>query len=554
MTINYFGKNTSSKQLFNDRLINNPPPVIAIDVETISLKEQIPIGFSISTSPDDSWYFRTYPEHDPEIELVKPLLNNPNILKVFHNAIFDMRIFPLIYDIDESNIFCTNVAARLIGYQEAKLSELALAVSNTVLVTAPDLLAEYGKKNMLELPYEEVSAMCCSHARATLLLYDEFKDKIDKNYMSVEMQAIPILNDMSQRGMRVNEKDRAELETHLTEEAAYYRKLCEDEDFNPGSPAQVGYILAKRGNFLKMTAKRKQYRTDSGTLEFLDDPIASIVLSYRRVNKLLTTYIIPLRDKDRIYTNYNLDARVGRVSSSKMNLQNIPGPDKNRKLLPEGTRYIFMPDNGVFTSVDASQEHMRILYHFSQDREMRRVFEEGEFEGDIHKKTASEMSISRKFAKVLNYAIPYGADARTVSVQSKIRDEKRCARFLDSWFESYPDAADWIRGAKEEGLRDGFALPTLFGRRIRVPEETNRWGKVDTAAMGRKCINYPILGSDGEVMKRALIICEGEHLPLAVTVHDSISCDGDIEFPIEKLENITPFKLPWVVKKTLRWE
>ncbi|KKM62667.1 hypothetical protein LCGC14_1519400, partial [marine sediment metagenome] len=480
--------------------------------------------------------------------------NNPKILKVFHNAIFDMRIFPLIYDIDESNIFCTLVASRLLGYQETGLAMLTNDILDTIIRTSDELLSEYGKKNMLELPSDEVAAMCCSHAKSTLLLYDKFKDKMDKEYMSVEMKSIPILNDMSQRGMKVNERDRAKLEEKLTSEVTYYRSLCEAEDFNPASPMQVGYILAKRGNFLPLTRGRKQYRTDNETLAFLDDPIASIVLSFRQVNKLLTTYIIPLRDKDRIYTKYNLDARVGRVSSSAMNLQNIPGPDKNRKLLPEGTRYIFQPDTGVFTTGDYSQEHMRILYHFSQDREMKRVFEEGEYEGSIHKKTAADMNIPYKLAKVINYAIPYGADAHTVSIQARIKDEKRCARFLDKWFETYPDAADWIRGAKEEGLRDGWALPTLFGRRIRVPEEFNRWGRLDTSAMGRKCINYPTLGSDGEIMKRALIICEREKLPLAVTVHDSISCDGDIEFPVDELENITPFKLPFEVKKTLRWE
>lgn len=554
MTVIYSGNNEPTKELFRKQLVDSPPAIISVDVETISLEDKIPIGFSIAVSPDEAWYFRTYPEPDEEIELVRSLLNNPSICKVFHNAIFDLGVFPLIYDIDSSNIFCTNVAARLLGYQETKLPILTAELLGIGLATADGIMSEYGYKNMLEVPFEEVGKMCCSHSKATLGLYQVFADKVDAEYMSVEMRAIPILVRMSLRGLRINQHDREELEHKLEQEVAYYRSICEAENFNPASPMQAGYILAKRGNFLPLTKGKRQYKTDNDTLEFLDDPIASVVLNFRQVNTLLTRYIRPLADTDRIYTNYNLDARVGRISSSKMNLQNIPPPDTNRKLLPEGTRYIFEPDSGCFSSGDYSQEHLRILAYLSDDRKMKQVYEEGEFEGDIHLKTAAEMGIPRKLAKTLNYAIPYGADSHTVSIQARIKDERKCQRFLESWFESFPDAAEWIRGAKEEGLKDGWALPTLFGRRIRVPEEISRFGKLDIAAMGRKCINYPILGSDGEVMKRALIICEDKDLPLAVTVHDSITCDGDISYPIDELENITPFRLPFIVKKTIRWE
>jgi len=100
---------------------------------------------------------------------------------------------------------------------------------------------------------------------------------------------------------------------------------------------------------------------------------------------------------------------------------------------------------------------------------------------------------------------------------------------------------------QEEGWRTGWAEPTLFGRRIKLPDESED-------SVKRKAVNYPILGSDGEIMKRALIICKKYNLPLAVTVHDSITCDGDIEFPVEELENIAPVHIPFEVKKTLRWE
>ncbi len=806
MSAMFFGEGEVSRDKFTRDLVESPPPIISIDVETISLEERIPVGFSIATSPVESWYFKTFPEWDEEVELVRPLLNNPAIKKVFHNAPFDLRSLPLVYDIDSSNIADTNVMARLLGHIETKLTELSSELFGEAIESTPDLFARHQVKNFLGVPQEEIGAMCASHSRVTLRLFHEFFDKIDKDYFDVEMKVIPILISMSLRGLKVCQADRERIDQQLESELAYYKKICDDENFNPGSNQQVGFVLAKRKNFLPMTKSKKQLQVSAEQLEFLDDPLASVILSYRRIQKILSTYIRPLEGKDRIYTSYNLDAVVGRISSSNENIQNIPGAEPSRGYLPEGCRFIFEPDSGMFTtgdfclspdtlvlkrdltwkrldylnigdeligieeypqggkgirrkmvrstvrnlslvnrdsfritmtdnrviitsgehpwlimdkirhnstaqhpvweltknlapgtkirqlcsstwdtdkSYDAaylagfydgegwidkshhivgfgqnegnllkdvidkhhrlgfnparargssstttqyrftrlsemlefigsvrpsrlleksdylwegyeppkldawaevesiefigrqelvsmetdthtfvaeglfthnSQEHLRILAYLSQDREMIRVYEEGENEGDIHKKTMKELGLTRRLAKVINYCIPYGADAHTVSIQAKIRDLKRCQSFLDKWFETYPDAAYWIRMAKEEGIRDGVALPTLFGRRIRIPEEINAWGKVNKAAMERKAVNYPILGSDGEIMKRALIICESKGLPLSVCVHDSITCDGDVEFPIEQLEHISPVNIPFDVKKSIRWE
>lgn len=548
MPVTYFGPETVSRELFNKQLVTSPPPVIAVDVETISLKERMPIGFAIATSPVEAWYFRTYPEPDPELELVWPLLANPNIKKAFHNAMFDLRAFPLIGHIDRSNIADTNVMARLLGRTDTKLFELALEVGRTAQ-DAHSLIVEYGGKTMLDVPSDVVAEKCANDTQVTLALYHEYVDGIDPQYFKVEMSVIPILIDMSLRGLRVNQEDRAKLEARLEIDVEHYKHLCEEEDFNPGSNQQVGYILAKRGNFLPFTRSRKQLKVDEDQLEFLDDPIAAIVLNFRRANKLLTTYVLPLKDEDRIYTEYSLDIVVGRIQSSSKNMQNIPGADS-----PTGTnaRHIFEPDSGVFTTGDFSQEHLRILMHFSGDREMQRVYYDGEYEGDIHKKTAKELGISRHLAKTVNYAIPYGATPWAVSVNAKIKDLKKCARFIDGWFDTYRDAAEWIRGAQEYGLRNNKALPTLFGREIAIPDEETKYGKLNIEAMKRKGVNYPILGSDGEIMKRALIVCK--RLPLAVTVHDSITCDGDVEFPIETLETLSSVRIPFAVKKTERWE
>ena len=541
MPVSYFGPETPTKELFNRQLVNISSGVVAIDVETISLKERMPLGFAIATSPNEAWYFRLYPEPDRELELVRPLLSNPNIKKVFHNAMFDLRSLPLVERVDRSNIADTNVMARLLGRADTKLFELAPEVDR-VIQDAPSLLAEYDGKTMLDVPPDALASKCADDAQTTLALYNLYLPDINPEYFKVEMAVIPILIDIGLRGLRVNQDDRAKEEARLEKDVAYYRQICDEEDFNPASNQQVGYILAKRGNFLPFTRSKRSLQVNEKQLEFLDDPIAAIVLNFRKANKLLTTYIKPLAGEDRIYTEYSLDIIVGRIQSSNRNMQNIP---------PE-MRYIFEPDSGTYTIGDFSQEHLRILAHFSGDREMQRVYYEGEHGGDIHLKTAKELNISRRVARNVNYAIPYGGTPRAVSEMTKIKDLRKCSRFLDKWFDTYRDAADWIRGAREYGRIHNKSLPTLFGREIAIPDMFTKYGNLDEDAMERRGVNYPILGSDGEIMKRAILKCM--HLPLAVIVHDNITADGDIEFPVEQLETLSPVRIPFAVKKTRRWE
>ena len=187
----------------------------------------------------------------------------------------------------------------------------------------------------------------------------------------------------------------------------------------------------------------------------------------------------------------------------------------------------------------------------SKDRDMLRILRDHDHEkNDIHMHTAKMMGIPRSIAKTVNYAITYGATPKTISEQTKIKDRARCSRLLDGWFRTYKGAADWITSVQKESLRTGWAAPTVFGRKIRIPEESQD-------GMRRKAMNYPVLGSDGEIIKRAIILCRDKGLgptPMAITVHDSITFDGDVKLPVEELEMIPGFRIPFEVKQTLRWE
>ena len=561
MTVQYYGNQHASKELFFQQLVDSPPPVISIDTETISLKEKLPIGFAIAVNPWEAWWFDCYPEHDLEIEMLVGLLTNPAIKKVYANVMFDVRVQPLIFQdwqVDETNIDDVLVKARICGRTRASVEVLAAEVGRTAQ-NAKDMMVEYNASTMLDIPHEVVAAKCANDAMVTLALHYHIEPEanallssgLSPDYYDVEQKVVPILVDMSQRGLAVDQAARAAMESQMEEDRDYYKSLCAEYDFNPGSGMQTGYILAKRGNFLPFTKSRKQLRTDEETLETIDDPLAAAVLGYKRANSILTKYLYPLKKAERIYTEYGLDTEVGRTKSSDFNMQNIPAASSRVGI---DCRHIFIPDNDVFTTGDFSQLHLRFLMYMSGDTEMKRVYYEGKDGGDIHISTANKIHKPRSISKIINYAIPYGGDPHTLAKQLKTKNLKWCSQLIDDWFDAYPDAAEWLKEARRYAIRNGKSLPTLFGRQIAIPEEFTKYGKLNTDAMERKGANYPILGSDGEVMKRALITCDKYKLPLAVQVHDSITCDGDVVFPIAELESLAPVPTPFAVDKSERWK
>ena len=553
--ITYYSKDAkSASKEYILQLLTSTPEAISLDIETPTITERIPLGIAIAYSPDEAVYFQLYPEYPKELDLVKPTLSNPNVCKIAHYALFDFSALPLIPELtgfDRSNIFDTNTAARLIGRVETALEMLAPEV-NMEVEGAKTFMSRLRIKTMLEAPSVELANKCQKDARAAYALYLRYKPYIDKHYkdyFKVETSVVPILIDMSMRGIAIDQKARADMVTKIESEVGFYKNMLTEAGIeNPNSPQQVGYILGKRGSFLPLTKSKRQLSTDEKHLQFLEDPIAEAVLEYRGKSKLLNTYLYPMANMNRFYTEFYLDTVVGRLNSKNRNIQNIP-PD---------CRHILLPDSGYFTSIDYRMEHLYILAHMSGDRDMLNVlYNPDPDKSDLHQHTAIKMNISRRLAKTVNYAMPYGGTAKTISDNAKINDVQFCGRLLDDWFRTYPGAADWIVNAKRLGVKEGWSLPTLFNRRIAIPEEYNQWGALYVEGMERKAVNYPILGSDGEIIKRAFILCCNKGLGppvMAITAHDSIDFDGDGKIPGDELEQIPGFKIPVEVKQTITWE
>ena len=555
--ITYYGKDASvATKEYVLGLINSPPHgAVAFDIETVSLKERLPLDISIAFSPDEAINFNVHPEAPKELELLKVLMSRSDICKIGHNILFDLGVLPMIPHMeltDRSNIFDTNTASRLLGKVVTDLPFLAATELNPPMLCTPAKEMLAGGKNMLDIDPAVRADKCQRDARATYALYLKYKPMIESRYgeyFKIEMAIIPILIAMSMKGIMVDQDARVEMTTKIEEEVEVYKRMLTEAGIEkPGSAQQVGYILGKRGNFLPLTRSKRQLSTNEANLQFLEDPIATAVLEYRGKSKLLSTYLYPMAEQDRFYTEYYLDTVVGRMNSRNRNIQNIP----------PSCRHILLPDNGCYTSMDYRMEHLYILAHMSGDRDMLRILYDPDPEkSDIHQHTASQMNISRRLAKTVNYSMPYGGTAKTIKDNGKIKDIGLCSRLLDSWGRTYPGAWDWIRNAKREGVKDGWSLPTLFGRRIIIPQEYNQYNTLYVEGMERKAVNYPILGSDGEVIKRAILMCSRGGLGppiMTITAHDSIDFDGDVELPVEEMEMIPGFKIPIEVKKTFTWE
>jgi len=511
-------------------------------VETISLKERIAIGVGISIKPMTSFYFVLFPEPSPATPW--HLLKDPSITKVFHNCLFDLSALRE-YEVDTTNVKDTNVMARLLCHKFNKLIDLTL-IHQMEVHEASDLIPKGG--TTLDVDQAVMAKKCMQDSGATLKLYYGLWEDTDHNYLDIEMQTIPIMIEMSNRGLLIDQERRQQVEDELAEQAEYYKTICEEVGFNPGSPQQVAYTLASRkaySCFTKLPFTRgygkRSLSTAEEVLEKMDDPLASVVLQYRKHSKLLSTYIKPWAKEERATTHFHLDAITGRPSSTDRNMQNIPGKKSNIT----NCRNIILPDFGIFTDMDWSQLELRILAYISQDKEMLHIFETG---GDIHQTTAEFLNIDRKIAKNVNFALIYGATDETLMETAHIRSLDRAKQLKHNMFQLYTGVGDWI-DTVQHNATNTYRARTLFGRNLRLPTLDEE--RLD--GIQRKAVNYPIQGSAAEILKRGLIMVKD--LPLCLQIHYEILVDGFVpDYRFKSLEDIAPFHTPVEIKYLERWE
>lgn len=391
-------------------------------------------------------------------------------------------------------------------------------------------------------------------------------------YQEVELPLATILREMENAGVRIDvqmlKKAEVQLDKELqTLEQQIYTSV--GAIFNINSPKQVGEVLFDQ---LKLDAKAKksktgQYSTSEDVLLALKSkhPVVGMILAYRELKKLISTYISALPsyinpETGKIHTTYNQTVTAtGRLSSSNPNLQNLPIRSERGQLI----RQAVIPDDGcLFLSADYSQIELRLMAHFSQDPHLVEAFRSGQ---DIHAATAAKIfnipiekvtKDQRRQAKTANFGIIYGISAFGLAQQLDCSRSEAKA-LIDGYFAAFPGVIDYIERQKELARQQGYAI-TLFGRKRYLPDILSHNATVRSFAE-RNAVNSPIQGTAADIIKMAMVTIhrrlkeEGLKAQMIMQVHDELNFNvpvGEVdkvrEIVIGEMQNVVHLTVPLI--------
>lgn len=364
-------------------------------------------------------------------------------------------------------------------------------------------------------------------------------------YDKVELPLIGVLFDMEREGFAVDDVVLRELSTQFSSRIDALAKEIYTHsggEFTILSPKQLGTVLFETLGLPVQRKTKTGFSTDADTLEALQDkhPIVPLILEYRQLTKLKSTYVdglLAVRDATgRVHTTFNQTiAATGRISSTEPNLQNIP----IRTELGREIRKAFIASAGhVLVGADYSQIELRVLAHIANDIEMQKAFKEGE---DIHTHTAAEVfgvervavtSSMRSAAKAVNFGIVYGISdfglARNLGIT-----RKQAGAYIAAYLEKYTGVASYMHDIVQRGKDDGF-VTTLLGRRRDLPELLS--ANFNTRSFGeRVAMNTPIQGTAADIIKLAMIAVHDAlierqlHAKLVLQVHDELIIDTPVD-------------------------
>lgn len=504
---------------------------ICFDTETTSINpldsELVAIAFS--WQKNKGYLFR-FPESRTEtrelLEIIKPLLEAPDILKIGQNMKFDIQVISGYGIQVRGPLFDTMIAHYLL---EPDMRHNMNLLAETYLSYSPvhieSLIGEKGalQKNMRSVETEKLKEYAVEDADVTLQLKRVFEPRIREEGLqklseNIEMPLIPVLAKMERNGVILDSGELRKITSDLRDDILALEKEIYELagiEFNISSPKQLGDILFVRMKLdekARMTSS-KQFVTNEEILQRLTHkhPIVGKVLEYRGLKKLLTTYVETLPQlvnplTGRIHTSFNQAvASTGRLSSNNPNLQNIPVRDERGREI----RKAFVPDEGhIFFTADYSQIELRLMAHLSHDKSMLADFLSG---NDIHAATASKIfgvSINevtremRSRAKTANFGIIYGISSFGLAERLTI-GRKEAKDLIDGYFNSYPGVREYmdecIRRAREKGY-----VTTMFGRR-RYLRDIHSRNQVVRGNAERNAINAPIQGTAADIIKVAMI-------------------------------------------------
>jgi DNA polymerase-1 len=537
--------------------------VVAIDTETDSIDPQRAtlLGLSLATAPGRACYVPLRHEDaegapaagqlaaDAAVAALAPVLTDPGVLKVFHNAKFDLAVLrragaPPAAPIDDTMLVSYAFDAGAHGHGMDELSALHLGHK-------PITYNEATGTGRNRIPFARVAidratAYAAEDADVTLRLWHVLRPYLRTRraldlYERIDRRLVPVLEAMEREGIGVDAEElrriSGEFGARMAEMEADIHRLA-GRAFNLGSAKQLGEILfdeMRLGGGRRMATGA--WGTDASVLQGLADSghvLPARILEWRQLAKLKSTYADALVEQinpetGRVHTCFAMAATsTGRLSSTDPNLQNIPVRTE------EGGRirraFVAAPGH-LLVSADYSQIELRLLAHVADIPALRGSFARGE---DIHARTASEVfglpmegmePATRRRAKAINFGIIYGISAYGLARQLQI-EPGEARRYIDAYFARYPEIRAYMERTKEAARSAGRVL-TPFGRACWIPQIADRKASVRGYAE-RAAINAPLQGGAADVIKRAMVRlpaaldAAGLSARLLLQVHDEL--------------------------------
>jgi DNA polymerase I len=543
----------------------------AVDTETDS-KDSIHaglVGVSLALQPNKACYIPLghgggdllggdFPAQIPLVEAIarlKPLLEDPAVLKIGHNIKFDMCVLARhgieVAPYDDTIVISFDLDAGLHGHG---MDELAATHLQHSCIAFKDVVGS-GKSQLgfHQVGLKEATRYAAEDADVTLRLWRRLKPRLSDEaattvYELVDRPLIPVVAAMERAGIKVDREKLSRLSGEFAQQIAGIEAEVFDlagQPFTIGSPKQLGDILFEKMG-LKGGRKGKSgvYSTDVNELERLAADgveIAKRVLDWRQLTKLKSTYTDALQDEispedGRVHTCYSLTgAQTGRLSSTEPNLQNIPIRTEVGRQIRDA--FVAEPGN-VILSADYSQIELRIAAHMADVPALRDAFAAG---ADIHSLTATELfgevnRDTRARAKTINFAILYGISRWGLAGRLGVTPDEAQA-MIDRYFERFPGINRYIAETLTAARERGYTT-TLFGRKTHFPRIKSKLQNERQGAE-RAAINAPIQGTSADIIKRAMVKMGPAlsraglgHVRMLLQVHDELVFElprGDVE-------------------------
>ncbi len=512
----------------------------------------IPLGHYIAEGPDalalaaQSNALKQLPLREVLARL-KPLLEDPGVLKLGHDIKYDTAIFTqhgiALAPVDSTLLISFVLDAGLHGHE---LEELALLYFGHDTIKYKDV-AGTGKSHIgfAAVPIEKALDYAAEKADFALRLHQVLKPRLREKhllgfYETVERPLVPVIAGMEAAGIRVDRDELSRLSHDFAQRIAgleaEIHKLA-GHPFNIGSPKQLGEVLFDE---LSLPGGRKgktgAYGTDAGILEELSltHDLPARVLDWRQLTKLKSTYTDTLIEEinaktGRVHTAYSMSgAATGRLSSNDPNLQNIPiRTEEGRKIR---RAFVAAPGHKLI-SADYSQIELRLAAHVAGIDALKEAFRAG---ADIHAMTASEVfgvpmakmdAETRRRAKAINFGIIYGISAFGLGNQLGV-PQGEAAEYIKKYFQRFPGIRDYMERMKVFAREHGY-VETIFGRRVHIPGIKD--GNVSRRSFSeRAAINAPLQGSAADIIKRAMrrippaLDAAGLKTRMLLQVHDEL--------------------------------